>query len=678
VDVPNIFALGQDAYQQSYGQQQKQMQDRASIQAGRAIGQGDFTGASQAFGGAGMTQDATQAFQNNQAQQTRQARVAAATAYGQGDAKGAVAALAPTGDIQTQAAIQDDAVKQQQAQQQKQQDTVLRVAQGLKTVPAGSRMAALQAALPVFQSVGISPSAFANASEDQLADPHLDQIISTLGKAKEDYNLGTVRYSGATGRPIAGMLERKPGVQYDPVDTGGPSAAAGGAPAPVASGGAPPPPPPPNSLPAGYKATPADRDALARMMVTEAASEGDNGMNAVGQVAVNRLAQKYGGATSIAGVVNAPGQFEGMKNAASVSGPAYQRAQTIAGQILSGQMPDPTGGAVQYLNPDLQTKLGRAQPAWADGSGQRIGNHVFYGGNGGGNNVGNDNLEGSPGSDVVAAAMPALPGFRQGAPATPQWTPDGKGSLINANGDRKKDPSFKEEDQAADPKIVKALIDGRIAPPTQKAAATPYWQAQLSAATEQDPTFDGINFQSRAKTRAAFTSGKSADNITALNTVVGHLDRLDGSIDALGNTGGFPGSQWNNQAAHAIARNSGTDQRLATFDAYKTAVANELTRVFRGTGGAEADIQGYLRQLDDAASPQTLHTTVRSIAGLINSRLEAVSESYNQGMGTTKDPMEFLHPREAAAFARMSGLGAPQQSTAAPHAAAGWGKVMVH
>jgi hypothetical protein len=59
----------------------------------------------------------------------------------------------------------------------------------------------------------------------------------------------------------------------------------------------------------------------------------------------------------------------------------------------------------------------------------------------------------------------------------------------------------------------------------------------LSRRRAQDPTFDGVNFQARAKTRSDFTSGKSAQNITALNTVVGHLDHLDRTIDGLGNSG---------------------------------------------------------------------------------------------------------------------------------------------
>jgi hypothetical protein len=278
----------------------------------------------------------------------------------------------------------------------------------------------------------------------------------------------------------------------------------------------------------------------------------------------------------------------------------------------------------------------------------------------------NPPMQGGAGQDALAAA-PQIPGYQLLGAARPA-----KPAAVGG--------STKDQDTTVDPNIVKGLIEGRIAPPTQKAATTPYWQAQLAAATAQDPTFDGINFQARAKTRSDFTSGKSAQNITALNTVIGHLDHLDRTINELGNTG--PGgalnfgplNALNNRAAQAMAGASGTDARYKNFETAKTAVANELTRVFRGTGGAEADIQGWMKQLDGAGSPEALHKVVQSMAELINSRIEALGEQYQQGMGTTKDPITLLTPDKQKAFTRLMGgssasQGSPPQAAAAP---AGW------
>lgn len=230
---------------------------------------------------------------------------------------------------------------------------------------------------------------------------------------------------------------------------------------------------------------------------------------------------------------------------------------------------------------------------------------------------------------------------------------------------------------------VRALSEGRMQFPTGMALSKPYWQGMLSSVAQFDPNFDAANPQSRSATRRDFTSGKSAQNITAMNTAVGHLDHLDRAIDGLGNyAGNEPGpvlgiplgplAHRNNIFAHQIAEASGTDQRYKDFDTAKTAVANEMTRVFRGSGGAEADIQGWMKQLDSASSPASLKTVVRSMATLMKSRLEAMGEQYQQGLGVSKDPITLLTPDKQASYQRMLGDNSGAGGGGAPEAPAGW------
>lgn len=128
---------------------------------------------------------------------------------------------------------------------------------------------------------------------------------------------------------------------------------------------------------------PQGRDLLARMILGEAGGEGDIGERAAGHVAMNRLASGWGGGHSLADIISAPHQFEGLHSTqASVppTDPHYQHAASLADAIMGGQDPDPTNGATQFLNPTLQAQLGRPQPTWATGQGQQIGHQVFYGG----------------------------------------------------------------------------------------------------------------------------------------------------------------------------------------------------------------------------------------------------------------------------------------------------------
>jgi hypothetical protein len=266
----------------------------------------------------------------------------------------------------------------------------------------------------------------------------------------------------------------------------------------------------------------------------------------------------------------------------------------------------------------------------------------------------------APGVEVLASR-----------PHEPEWAPDGQGNLVNRKtGDRKVDPTATADlpdklrsltgeallqELGGEASNVKALAEGRLQFPTGMALSKPYWQRMLQLVGQYDPNFDAANPNSRAATRRDFTSGKSAQNITALNTVIGHLDHLDRTIDGLGNFGSELGplSRTNNTVAHWIARQSGTDARVRDFETAKSAVANELTRVFRGSGGAEADIQDWQKKLDDTASPQALRTVVRSMATLINSRIQALGEQYNQGMGLSEDPIRLLTPDKQKAFERL-------------------------
>lgn len=204
---------------------------------------------------------------------------------------------------------------------------------------------------------------------------------------------------------------------------------------------------------------------------------------------------------------------------------------------------------------------------------------------------------------------------------------------------------------------VKALAEGRMAFPSGYALKSPYWQTMLQAVSQYDPSFDAVNYNARSKTRNDFTSGKSAQNITALNTAIGHLDSLDKSISTLDN-GNIP---MINRVSNFVATETG-DPRIKDFNTTKKAVVDELTRVFRGTGGSEQDIKTWSENLDDASSPAQLHGVVNKMVDLLKSRIDAVGDTYNRGMGTTADPLNLLSPKAAAAIKRLSGDSAASGS----------------
>ena len=60
------------------------------------------------------------------------------------------------------------------------------------------------------------------------------------------------------------------------------------------------------------------------------------------------------------------------------SSDAYKTAAGILDQVVSGQFPDPSAGAVHFVQPDLQRSLGRRMPDWSQqGATTKIGAHRF-------------------------------------------------------------------------------------------------------------------------------------------------------------------------------------------------------------------------------------------------------------------------------------------------------------
>lgn len=214
--------------------------------------------------------------------------------------------------------------------------------------------------------------------------------------------------------------------------------------------------------------------------------------------------------------------------------------------------------------------------------------------------------------------------------------------------------------------LVQALSEGRMAFPTGFPLTKPYWQRMMQNVGQYDPTFDAANAPSRFKTRGAFTSGAPAAQVTSLNTSLGHLEQLDSAIDRLKNTN-YP---WFNAAAQAAGQalgNTDTQAAIKNFNTVRGAVASELVKSLRGSGGAEADIQYWQKLLDPADGPVALHQAVQKAAGLLSSRVDALQDQYNTGMGTVATTVPGLSPHSRASLNRLSGAPlSPQEAAALP------------
>ena len=219
---------------------------------------------------------------------------------------------------------------------------------------------------------------------------------------------------------------------------------------------------------------------------------------------------------------------------------------------------------------------------------------------------------------------------------------------------------------------VKAYADGRQQFPAGFALKSPYFQTMMRMVGQYDPNFDAVNYNARFKTRQSLAAGQMGQNLTRINTAIGHLDSFDKAAQAL-NNGSVP---FVNYVANTFLPQigaTGLAGKVRTFQQAKEAVSNELMAVFRGTGASSGDTAKWAATLNESDSPQALRSAVKSAVDLLESRIEAVNNQYNTGMGTTADTLQMVYPKARATLERLrnEAQGAASAGTPAQSAPAG-------
>lgn len=174
-----------------------------------------------------------------------------------------------------------------------------------------------------------------------------------------------------------------------------------------------------------------DRTRMIATILGESANQPAAGQNAVASVIRNRaVAGNYGGDTP-SGVVTARNQFEpwntqgGRDKMAAMAADPRLAAKADEAIALAygegGRAPnDPTNGARNFIEPKLQTALGRPMPDWAKAPGVMIGDHKFIGGA----------PQAQPAPYDVAGPPTAPPQTPIAQAMTPPQMPQGQGGLL--------------------------------------------------------------------------------------------------------------------------------------------------------------------------------------------------------------------------------------------------------
>jgi len=220
--------------------------------------------------------------------------------------------------------------------------------------------------------------------------------------------------------------------------------------------------------------------------------------------------------------------------------------------------------------------------------------------------------------------------------------------------------------------LIKSLSEGKVPwPGGAFALSKPAGQALAYAVSQYDPTFDAANYPLRFKTEQEFKSGKYSLSKTAANTVMGHIDRLDKSLQGMKTSDWYAWNlmQQSDVATKLLPGGAATKAKLNRVNADKQAVTEELERLYRGTGGSTKDIEQWKESINAADSPQAMKAAINEVIRLVESRMEALASTYNQGTGKNVASDYFLTDKAKESYARLTGKEYEAAGTSAPAAA---------
>lgn len=207
---------------------------------------------------------------------------------------------------------------------------------------------------------------------------------------------------------------------------------------------------------------------------------------------------------------------------------------------------------------------------------------------------------------------------------------------------------------------VKALADGRMAFPTGMALKSPYWQQKLQEVGQYDPTFDAINYNTRAATRKWITAGKGADTATALNTAMGHASVLSDDFDKLNNFGGT--ATVLNAPINWAQRQAGDARQTNAQEAIQ-ALGSEARKVFAASGGGNlTELEQWEKSFPINGSPAQQKGALQQLVSLFDSRINALGEQYSKGMGKSTDGLSLLSPEARQSYAKLTGRQPAEQT----------------
>jgi hypothetical protein len=177
--------------------------------------------------------------------------------------------------------------------------------------------------------------------------------------------------------------------------------------------------------------------------------------------------------------------------------------------------------------------------------------------------------------------------------------------------------------------MVKAMIEGRQPLPTGAAMRNPATLALIDAAHSVDPSFDATSWGARAAGAKDFTSGKSSEMVRAANQTLAHVGSLLDAMDNLKN-GAVPFFNRVGNTFNEEVRGSGEP---GAFRTNAHAVAEEMSKVFKGANLSDSEIRHWEQNLSENMSPDQQKAQIAKLSELLHGSLQALEEKRVAAIG---------------------------------------------
>jgi hypothetical protein len=254
-------------------------------------------------------------------------------------------------------------------------------------------------------------------------------------------------------------------------------------------------------------------------------------------------------------------------------------------------------------------------------------------------------------------------------PATRTWKPIGQGPRFKPGADEtaaapkgdfdKSGDDFLKTLPRADQELIKGIAEGRINPTTSASIRGHERKNLMEQVTQYDPTYNAA----RPAVWKDFTSGKASNNITAINTAIGHLGTLNRLGEALNNKD----VTRVNQLLNVVSTETG-HPNVNNYEIAQGAVGDELMRVFRQVGASENEANEWKKRFDAMKSPKQIKGAVATATELLESRINALQDQWKRGSGSDKPFPNLVSPKSRKVLAEAGIKIEGEEGAAAPAA----------